>query len=126
LVRYEIGDEVELAGAFSAPVVGIEAFERVIGRCNAYVPLADGAQIHSEAFSHVLRPCAEIVAFQVVVGGPELRIRYVAREELDEFRISEIRGRLRRIHAGLANARLERVERLPQSVAGKTLMVVRS
>jgi phenylacetate-CoA ligase len=124
LLRYEIGDEIELGGSVAGPVVGVEAFERVIGRCNAYVSLADGARIHSEAFSHALRPCAEVVAFQVVAGGPEPRIRYVAREALCESRIREIRGRLERIHAGLAAARFERVERLPQSVAGKTLMVV--
>jgi phenylacetate-CoA ligase len=126
LVRYEIGDEIALGGDAAGWVTGVDSFERVIGRCNEYVPLGDGAQIHSEAFSHALRPCAEIVAFQVVIGGPGLRIRYVAREELREPRLGEIRGRLRRIHPGLADAGLERVERLPQSVAGKTLMVVRA
>jgi phenylacetate-CoA ligase len=126
LVRYEIGDEIELAEPVSGLAVGVDSFARVIGRCNDYVPLADGAQIHSEAFSHALRPCAEIVSFQVAIGGPELRIRYVAGEELREARIGEIRERLRKIHPGLAAARLERVERLPQSVAGKTPMVVRT
>jgi phenylacetate-CoA ligase len=126
LVRYEIGDEIELAEPVAGLAVGVDSFARVIGRCNDYVPLADGAQIHSEAFSHALRPCAEIVSFQVAIGGPELRIRYVAGEELREARIGEIRERLRKIHPGLAAARLERVERLPQSVAGKTPMVVRT
>jgi phenylacetate-CoA ligase len=125
LVRYEIGDEIELTGGASGSLVGIDSFERVIGRCNDYVPLADGAQIHSEAFSHALRPCAEILSFQVAVGGPELCIRYVAREELGAALVGEIRERLRKIHPGLAAARFERIERVPQSVAGKTLMVVR-
>ena len=123
LVRYEIGDEIALPEHAGA-ALGLDRFARVIGRCNEYVPLEDGARIHSEAFSHALRPCPEIVAFQVVVGGPALAIRYVAGEELAEPRLGEIRGRLGRIHPTLASARLERVERLPQSVAGKTPMVV--
>jgi phenylacetate-CoA ligase len=122
LVRYEIGDEIELA---SPAVVGVDAFARVIGRCNDYVPLADGAEIHSEAFSHALRPCEEIEAFQVAVDGADFRIRYVAHQELPSERLDEIRERLRRIHPSLAGTQFERTERIPQSVAGKTPMVMR-
>jgi phenylacetate-CoA ligase len=124
LVRYEIGDEIELGGDSAGAVVGVDAFERVIGRCNDYIPLPSGARIHSEAFSHALRPCAEIASFQVAVGDAALRIRYVARADLSEGRLGEIRERLRKIHPELAAARFERVDRIHQSVAGKTPMIV--
>jgi phenylacetate-CoA ligase len=123
LVRYEIGDEVELGGSPGSSV-GVAAFERVIGRCNDYVPLPDGTRIHSEAFSHALRPCVEIASFQVAVGSADLRVRYVARADLSAERLGEIRERLRKIHPGLAAARFERVEVIHQSVAGKTPMIV--
>src|SRR5262249_7387116 len=74
LVRYEIGDEVELAAGSPDHVVGLTRFERVLGRCNDYVSLRDGTLVHSEAFSHAVRPCAAIGSYQVVQRGDDVRL----------------------------------------------------
>jgi phenylacetate-coenzyme A ligase PaaK-like adenylate-forming protein len=124
LVRYEIGDEVDLGPAAPEHAIGLARFHRVVGRCNDYVPLAGGARIHSEAFSHAVRPCAEVRAFQVCHGTRGIRIRYTADAALCGERAAEIRDRLRRIHADLADVEFVRVPELPQTVAGKTRMVV--
>jgi phenylacetate-CoA ligase len=124
LVRYEIGDEIEPDDPAVAHLVGLTRFRRVIGRCNDYVELADGARIHSEVFSHAVRPCAEIRGFQVVTGGKRLRIRFVADVPLSDAAADGILGRLRTVHDQLGHAELVRVESLTQTVAGKTRMIV--
>jgi len=124
LIRYEIGDEVELPEPTLGATVGVERFARVVGRCNQHVALDDGATIHSEVFSHALRPCAEVRGFQVVSRRDGLAIRYVSGAPLSGQRASEIRERLGKVHPSLARVRLEQVDALPQTVAGKTRMVV--
>jgi phenylacetate-CoA ligase len=124
LVRYELGDEIELEPPAPRHAVGLARFRRVVGRCNDYVPLPDGARIHSEAFSHAVRPCPEVQSFQVAHGPRGVSIRYTAHAPLPDERTAQIRERLRRVHPALAAALLVRVERLPQTVAGKTRMVV--
>ncbi len=123
LVRYEIGDEVELRDPSPAYAGAIHSFKRVVGRCNDYVSLPDGALIHSEAFSHAVRPCAEIRSFQVVQARGAIRIRYTAAKPLSATVESEIRGRLSKVHPSLNHLVLEQVEQLPQTVAGKTRMI---
>jgi phenylacetate-coenzyme A ligase PaaK-like adenylate-forming protein len=124
LVRYELGDEIELEASATDHAVGITRFRKVVGRCNDYVPLADGSRIHSEAFSHAVRPCAEVRAFQVVHGSRGIRILFTAASPLGENREVEIRSRLQRIHPELENVQFIEVEELPQTLAGKTRMVV--
>jgi phenylacetate-CoA ligase len=125
LVRYEIGDEVAVSEPAPRTALGLTTFERVIGRCNDYVVLSDGATIHSEVFSHALRPCSEIHGFQVVQSEKHLRIRFTSIGELPEEREREILARLAKAHPDLALATLERVATLEQTIAGKTRMVVR-
>ena len=38
----------------------------MIGRCNDYIALSDGASIHSEAFTHAVKECETVARFQVV------------------------------------------------------------
>jgi len=122
LVRYAIGDNVVLpAGAKS---VGIRRLASVAGRCNDYVVLESGAVAHSELFTHAIRMCSEVQAYQVVKSASGTFIRYVAAQPLAKNTEEEIRGRLGRIHPSLRSTRLERVERLQQTLAGKTRMVV--
>ncbi len=124
LVRYDMGDEIELAPG-AGPGPGVASFARVAGRCNDYVPLRSGALVHSELFSHAVRPCAAVRGFQVVIGSDAVRIRYTAECALDAADASGVRERLARIHPELAGVELERVDDLEHTVAGKTRMVVR-
>jgi phenylacetate-coenzyme A ligase PaaK-like adenylate-forming protein len=122
LVRYELGDDLEFApGADTAP--GFDRFERVAGRCNDFVVLGDGAVIHSEVFSHAVRPSAGVDGYQVVQRDGMLCLRLVA--TLDAAGEAAIQQRLARIHPELGAMRIERVDRLEQTVAGKTRMIVR-
>jgi phenylacetate-CoA ligase len=125
LVRYELGDEIELGSSAAEHVSSVLSFERVIGRCNDYVALGEGARVHSEAFTHAVRSCEEVLSYQVVQEGSDLRLCYTADRELDSAIQADIRRRLARVHSDLEGIRFERVEALQRTIAGKTLMVLR-
>ncbi|MGI9590105.1 MAG: hypothetical protein ACR2P8_01955 [Myxococcota bacterium] len=124
LFRYEIGDEIEF-DRDPGSAVGVDSFAAVAGRCNDYVTTSDGAVVHSELFSHAVRPCAGIRGFQIVAGD-DLMLRYTSPQALDDGETEAIRERLGRIHEELRAIRFERVERLEQTVAGKTRMIVQA
>ena len=124
LIRYQLGDEIELIDG--APIkYGIQKFQRVIGRCNDWVELADGFKAHSEIFSHAVRGCSKINQFQVMVSGKDLSIHYLSKIPLTEEEKKDILSRFEKIHPMLGAILLHRVEKLEQSIAGKTPMIYR-
>lgn len=124
LIRYELGDEIELAPGDNG--MGVLRFSRVLGRCNAYLELPDGTKIHSEAITHCVSSFGEIRSYQAVQTGHEIALLYTAAAELSPDAAQTVHIRLARIHPLLAHVRLERVDRLRQSVAGKTPMIIRT
>ncbi len=125
LVRYELGDEVECKEGEDERV-GLSEFSRVAGRCNDCVVLSDGAMIHSEVFSHAVRPCSEVHGYQVIQRDARLQLHCTSDRELPSSVIEQIRLRLGKTHPLLTEMEIRRVDRLKQTVAGKTRMVVRS
>lgn len=125
LVRYEIGDEIELLTSATDHSFPVMRFHKVFGRCNDYIELEDGSVIHSEAFSHAVRWCPNITGYQVVQNREGVRIDYTANSEMPAQTLSEIRRKLSIIHPLLRCIGLKRVERLEQTIAGKTLMVLK-
>lgn len=126
LVRYELGDEIESREAVDLNgVFGIDHFQKVIGRCNDYVQLSDGTRVHSEAFTHAIRSCAEVSAYQVVQEGSALHLCLVARKPLSPQVRRMIQAKLMRIHPDLAQAQIKPVSRLEQTIAGKVPMILR-
>jgi phenylacetate-CoA ligase len=125
LVRYEIGDEVALGSEPASQLYGLDSFERVVGRCNEFVPLRDGGRIHSSLFNDAVRLCQSIIGYQVVGGRHgEVAIHYMARHELSRAEVDALRERLARVHPELRTSEVRRVERLVQTIAGKTKMIV--
>lgn len=127
LVRYDLGDEIVLdEEQGGGRAIGLASFRRVIGRCNDYVILDDGAVIHSEVFTHAVRGCALVDAYQVVQEGSRVGLRYLSAAPLSQEQIDEIRRKLTVAHPGLERIVIERVDALKRTVAGKTPMVIRS
>jgi phenylacetate-CoA ligase len=122
LVRYRIGDLISEDP--DAPQFA-QTFSRVIGRCNDYIALSDGASIHSEAFTHAVKECETVARFQVVqMANGKIYFRYVPAADgaTDE---SEIRRRLELIHPALRDIEVQKVASLPQTIAGKTRTIER-
>ena len=123
LIRYELGDEIELEPGEEG--LGVARFQSVKGRCHDTVTLADGTILHSEAFSHSVRPCPEIRCFQVVDDKRTISLNYIAPETITDGQMLLIRQRLSKINLSLQNIEIKRVDQLEQTIAGKTKMVVR-
>jgi phenylacetate-coenzyme A ligase PaaK-like adenylate-forming protein len=124
LLRYALGDLAD-ARPQENPEGSILQLRRVIGRCNDFVILPNGATVHSEAFTHCVRDLSGIDSFQVVAAdGAWPRIRYAAETELPGAAAAEVRRRLALIDEGMAGMPLERVDSIPLSVAGKHKIVV--
>ncbi|MCX6620125.1 MAG: hypothetical protein NTY38_03415, partial [Acidobacteria bacterium] len=126
LIRYELGDEIELSEDHgSAPALGLTQFHRVIGRNNDCVYLQGGGRIHSELFTHVVRANSAIRGYQVAWNETVVKLNYLAPVALSEAEVIHIRRALSRIHPGLRSAEICHVQALQRSVAGKTPMVVK-
>ncbi|MGB8992810.1 MAG: hypothetical protein WCD80_12210 [Desulfobaccales bacterium] len=123
LIRYELGDEIELEPGEEG--LGVARFQSVRGRCHDTVTLADGTILHSEAFSHAVRPCPEIRYYQIVDDQGTISLNYIAPEPITDEQMLLIRQRLSKINLSLKNIEIKRVDKLEQTVAGKTKMVVR-
>ena len=122
LIRYRLGDLVRASDSIRGRSATLDA---VIGRCNDEILLGDSTRIHSEAFSHVLRDVCEVQAFQVVQEQPQaVSINYLSDDHLPETTLSSIRRRLIAIDERLRGTRLVRVDRLEETIAGKTKRVV--
>ncbi|MFG0329523.1 MAG: hypothetical protein ACF8PN_06430 [Phycisphaerales bacterium] len=124
LVRYELGDEIEVSRD-EPDGFGVRRFQSVRGRCNAFVTLADGATVHSEVFTHCVKPTPAVRRYQVVQDGAAIELRLVVDGSPDPDSLkSEIRDRLARVNPQLESTRLRIVDELEQSTAGKTPMII--
>lgn len=125
LVRYELGDDIEMDDRHNNERLGVASFARVAGRCNDYVRLIDGSMIHSEAFTHAIRDNAEVLGYQVVQSGHNLSVLLLANSDLQCETPQRIRTRLAKIHPELGRISVQRVVSLEQTTAGKVPMIVR-
>jgi len=124
LVRYELGDEVELKQQNPSLAYGLTTIARIIGRSNDHIILYDGTVLHSEVFTHAVRACAGILSFQIIKEGSAIRLYYTAAQELKANDLHEIRQRFSKVHPLLAEIPIEHVEQLEQTRAGKIRMIL--
>lgn len=122
LVRYELGDLLDLGPSASRHALGLDALQRVVGRQNDAVQLPDGSRVHSVVFTHAVRSCPKVLSYQVVQRAGTARVEYTGLE-LAEADLAGIRERLSRIHPSLADVPVVRVGALKQTVAGKVQIV---
>jgi len=122
LLRYEIGDEVESAKA----TIGITSFPSVFGRLNDYIELKDGTYIHSEAISHSVKECSLVSAYQMIQKGNDFTLWLIPKIKLNNEEVSKISKRLIKIHSDLAETKIKVTDKLKQTKAGKTPMIIRS
>jgi phenylacetate-coenzyme A ligase PaaK-like adenylate-forming protein len=123
LIRYEIGDEINLYP--DQPQIGVKRFARVTGRCNDYLLLADGSRIHAEVITHAVRSYHEIRGYQAVQDDSGTKLKLLLSSSLSPDISQSIRYRLGLIHKELADIAIEPSSRLYQTIAGKTPIVVR-
>lgn len=123
LVRYELGDEIELDDEDAS--FGLDSFRRVVGRCNDYVTLGDGTLLHSELFTHAIREISTIRAYQVIQDEQGIQVNVIADGALDDETKLAIQSKLLKVHKSLSRIPIVQTDRLQQTIAGKVPMILR-
>ena len=121
LVRYDLGDAI----ALDEPCLGVRRFNEVLGRGNAFLEFGTGERVHSEAVSHAVKGVGPVSGYQMVQEPDAFTLRLTALAPVTPEQIGEIRARLEKIHPRLGAAKIEVVERLEQTRAGKTPLLIR-
>jgi phenylacetate-coenzyme A ligase PaaK-like adenylate-forming protein len=122
LIRYRQGD---VLGGLSRLKHGhVASFQNLQGRLNDMVELSDGTAVHSVAVFHCTHQEPAVLNIQMVLEDSGPRILLVTKEKIDTELEGRIRHRLGQITPLLAQARIERVEDLVTTRAGKRRWVV--
>lgn len=123
LVRFQIGDEVELVPG-DAPL-GLTRMARVIGRTLDAVNLPQGGTVHFDVFEQAATSIPGVRRFQLVVNGAVQKLVIVAPGVDQQAARQQISATLARIDPRLASTPIEFAERLSQTRAGKTPTLLR-
>jgi phenylacetate-coenzyme A ligase PaaK-like adenylate-forming protein len=130
LFRYQIGDAIQAdAIRETAGDASLVRFDRVLGRSNQPVRLPSQRTLHSETVSHIIRDQPSVRGYQFVCRDDHVALRLLLREaangQLSSDANAAIYEKARRIDPELAHSmRIEIVEALEQSAAGKHPMVL--
>lgn len=118
LIRYELGDEIELENG--EEVLGVARFRHLTGRTFDVVTLADGNILHAHGFDVAVRACPEIIGYQAVLRDGKFSLNYLSSAPIPASRIQRVRELLPRIHPSLTDVDIRRTDRLEQTAGGKT------
>jgi len=124
LIRYEIGDEI--MPVEDEPLIGPARMQSILGRVNSIITLPDGKAVHTAAISRAISDRRDVSQFQIVDRPGVMGLRIVASSEDAKPQIlSHVQGNLIKLSPSLRNAPIDFVDRIEQSVAGKTPLVVK-
>lgn len=122
LMRYRIGDRIRGASGGTSVV----SFSAVSGRCNDFLQLSSGKQIHSEALAHILRDLPGVSSYQAIQNDTcSITLNLILQGELSRSLQETIQQRLSKLDQSLAKTSVAKVDQLQQSIAGKTPTIVR-
>jgi phenylacetate-CoA ligase len=127
LLRYRIGDLVEAPEEGGCACGrGLPLLGRLVGRANELLLAADGRLVPPEAVSAVMTSAAaSVVEFQVVQGADlRLEVSLVQRGERRDLFADRVRAELDSLIAMPGATRVEQVETIPLTAAGKLRHVV--
>lgn len=122
LVRYEIGDEVQLHDGDDG--IALTRLAAVIGRSNAFVTMPDGQVLHFGTFSQAIKEVTGVLRYQVVQSCDGVRLLIVHAPGPVEQSIATIRSRLSKAHPDLGAMQIDIVEDLLRTKAGKSPLVL--
>lgn len=127
LIRYDVGDQIELIDNEKSSEYGIEYFRKIHGRKNNYVLCESGERIHTSAFSSTLRIFPEITGYQIINNGTDITLNIVMlNTNLTPDISGKIKQRLSIIHPELSKLKINQVGQVEQTSNGKTPLLIRS
>lgn len=127
LIRYELGDQIELIEQNNSSTFGIDKFKKVHGRKNNFIILKDGHYLHTRTFADAVRVYKEITGFQIIDNHDEIHLNLTTiNSDLSNKTISEIQHRLSQIHPELKSVQIHKVNHLQQTINGKTPLIIKN
>jgi phenylacetate-coenzyme A ligase PaaK-like adenylate-forming protein len=122
LVRFELGDEVY--GFEGDDPTSVSRLKSIIGKSLAFLRMDDGTVVHSVTFEHAVRSCKAVLRFQLV-DGKSGRVMKLIAPGADQVAVTaQIRAVMEKIHPSMKSVSIEFTDRLIQTKAGKTPLVV--
>jgi len=121
LVRYDLGDAL----ALDAPCLGVRSFPEVMGRTNMFLEPVPGEHIHPEALSHAVKGIGAVTGYQMIQEGEAFTLLLTASAIVTPRQTEEIRERLAKVSPHLRATEIRVADRLQQTRAGKTPMIIR-
>lgn len=122
LVRFEIGDEV--FGFEGDTPESVSRLKAIIGKSLAFLRMDDGTVVHSVTFEHSVRNCKGVVRFQLVDGEKGRVLKLIAPGVDEDAVRAQIHAVMEQIHPSMKSVQIEFTDRLIQTRAGKTPLVV--
>ncbi|GAA0343324.1 phenylacetate--CoA ligase family protein [Oceanobacillus oncorhynchi subsp. oncorhynchi] len=122
LVRYELGDII--SGVLKNEN-SVYAFSKVKGRDNDFLMMDEDTPIHSEGITHAIKFSDKIVAYQIRYTPENVYTIYVkSNSKLTEQDYNDIRSRLKKVDYRLPGLDIKQVDKLKQTIAGKTKWLI--
>ncbi len=126
-VRYVTGDRAIAGFEMCTCGRGLPMLKKVVGRQLDTLDTPDGRKIPGEFFSHLLMNYSNIRRFQVVQDKPELiTLRMVVDGAIGDAQKEKMLGEIQQCTGTEVEVRLELVDEMPLTRAGKLRVVVRS
>jgi len=123
LVRYELGDIIQNTNKSQ---ISVYEFERIQGRDNDFLMIDEHTPIHSEGITHAIKLSHKVTAYQIRYTKDNVYTIYVtSNESLSSNDYKKIKSRLGQVDPRLANLEIKLVDKLKQTVAGKTKWLIR-
>jgi phenylacetate-coenzyme A ligase PaaK-like adenylate-forming protein len=129
LFRYKIGDCINFDKKSIITNNGsVIKFSSVNGRSNKPIILMSGKQLHSEVVSHIIRDNKKITGYQFICKKDSVHLCLTTNNQFKDsidILFSDIKHKASKINSELSdNLQISIVDKLEQTIAGKTPMVI--
>jgi phenylacetate-CoA ligase len=123
LIRYDIGDCVRNYDIIGGSIIG---FDKVLGRDNDLIAIGGGAFVHPVAVIHCIQYQTGVLGVQIIQQKDySVSIDIMCQQPLSMDSELAIRKNLTTLAGQLGNSKINYVNQLEQTLAGKTKWVVR-
>jgi len=122
LIRYELGDIIQNT---KKSQISVYEFEKIKGRDNDFLMLDKNTPIHSEGITHAIKLSNKITSYQIRYTQDNVYTIYVtSNEPLSSNEFVGIKKRLSQVDSRLGKLEIKQVDKLKQTIAGKTKWLV--
>lgn len=122
LVRYELGDIIQNTNKSQ---ISVYEFEKIQGRDNDFLMIDEHTPIHSEGITHAIKLSDKVTAYQIRYTKDKVYTIYVKSNEiLSTKEFDNIKNRLGQVDSRLSKLEVKQVDKLKQTVAGKTKWLI--